>query len=112
MLVVTGRAMKLTVSSAQCEETLVAHPSKTGVNAALESWEKSQQSLDINFRIFFLFFCSGEGKGEFEVPGGGGGRFLIEKPRRGKGVRKKEAGARGWRGWRVFAGIGEFGGGG
>ena len=33
---------------------------------------------DISF-----FFCSGEGKGESEEPGGGGGRFFIEIPRRG-----------------------------
>ena len=32
----------------------------------------------------FYFFCSGRGKGESEAPeGGGGGRFLIESPRRG-----------------------------
>ena len=35
------------------------------------------------FRIFFIFFCSGRGKGEFEAPGGGGGRFLIENPAQG-----------------------------
>ena len=32
-----------------------------------------------------FFFCSGEGKGESEAPGGGGGRFFIENPRRGEG---------------------------
>ena len=38
------------------------------------------------FRIFFIFFCSGEGKGESEALGGGGGRFFIENLRRGGGV--------------------------
>ena len=33
---------------------------------------------------YFLFFCSGERKGESEAPGGGAGeRFLIENPRGG-----------------------------
>ena len=27
------------------------------------------------FRIFFIFFCSGRGKGESEAPGGGGSIF-------------------------------------
>ena len=32
----------------------------------------------------FYFFCSGEGKGESEAPGGrGGGRFFIENPKAG-----------------------------
>ena len=35
------------------------------------------------FRIFFIFFCSGRGKEQFEAPGKGGFRFLIENPRRG-----------------------------
>ena len=33
------------------------------------------------FRIFFIFFCPGEGKGESEAPGGA--RLFIENPRRG-----------------------------
>ena len=50
----------------------------------------------------FYFFCSREGKGESEAPGGGGGRFFIENPRRRGGL------PRGWgRGaGRVFAGNG------
>ena len=32
------------------------------------------------FRIFFIFFCSGRGKGESEAPGEGGGRFLVKIP--------------------------------
>ena len=35
------------------------------------------------FRIFFIFFCSGRGKGESEAPGGGGDPFCFENPRRG-----------------------------
>ena len=34
------------------------------------------------FRIFFIFFCSGRGKGESEAPGGGGS-VSLENPRRG-----------------------------
>ena len=37
------------------------------------------------FRIFFIFFCSGEGKGESEVAGGGGGPIFIEKCQEGGG---------------------------
>ena len=47
------------------------------------------------FRIFFIFFLLGEGKGESEAPGGGGGRFLIENPRRGGGVSRRGGGGRG-----------------
>ena len=53
----------------------------------------------------FYFFCSGEGKGEFEAPGGGE-QFFIENPRRG-GLR--QVGAEGRGAGRVFAG--NFGGG-
>ena len=48
------------------------------------------------FRIFFVFFCSGEGKGEFEEPGGRRLRFLIENPRRrGGGFSQRGGGDRG-----------------
>ena len=42
--------------------------------------------------IFYLFFCSGRGKGESEAPGGRGGRFFIENTRRGGGVSRRESG--------------------
>ena len=32
------------------------------------------------FRIFFIFFCSGEGNGESEALGRGGGDFLLKIP--------------------------------
>ena len=35
------------------------------------------------FRIFFIFFCSGRGKGESEAPGRGEDRSFIENPRTG-----------------------------
>ena len=38
------------------------------------------------FRIFFNFFCSGEGKGESEAPGGGGGGDFLWKIPGGGGV--------------------------
>ena len=50
------------------------------------------------------FFCSGEGKEESESPGGSGGQFFIENPRR-EGLP-----GRGRGGVRVFAGNGECGG--
>ena len=56
------------------------------------------------FRIFFIFFCSGEGKGESEAPGGRGGRAIfIENPR--GGVSRAGGGGGGGPGvGRVFAG--------
>ena len=54
----------------------------------------------------FYFFCSGEGKGQSEAPGGRrGGRVSIENPRRGGGFPRK--GGNGPEGV-----CGEFGGGG
>ena len=47
------------------------------------------------FRIFFIFFCSGEGKGEPEAPGRGRGRFFIENPRRGVSQERRGGGGRG-----------------
>ena len=55
-----------------------------------------------------FFFCSGEGKGEFEATqrGGGAGWFSIENPRRG-GLQGGEGGARGLGGClREFGGRG------
>ena len=65
-----------------------------------------QAHLGGRFAYFLLFFfCSGEGKGESEEPGGGG-RFSIENPRRGGGCLPS-----GWgRAEGVFAG--NLGGGG
>ena len=61
------------------------------------------------FRILnFLYFCSEEGKGESEAPGGRGGRFFIENPRRRGGSR---GGGGGGGAGRVFAGIWGRGGG-
>ena len=37
------------------------------------------------FRIFFIFFRSGRGKGESEAPGGGGIDFLLKIPGGGGG---------------------------
>ena len=49
-----------------------------------------------------IFFCSGEGKGESEAPGGRGGQgrfFLIQNPRRGVVLpRPRRAGGTGWEG--------------
>ena len=44
-------------------------------------WELSQLMSEFwwTFRIFLIFFCSGEGKGR----GRGGGRLFMENPRRG-----------------------------
>ena len=36
-----------------------------------DSWSASLTWWTV--RIFFIFFCSGRGKGESEAPGGGGG---------------------------------------
>ena len=61
------------------------------------------------FRIFLMFFCSGEGKGESEAPGSGGGRFFLLKipgGGGGGGSTRRVRGARGWEGV-----DGEFGGG-
>ena len=38
------------------------------------------------FRIFYIFFWSGEGKGESKAPRGGGGRFLLKIPGGGGGL--------------------------
>ena len=39
------------------------------------------------FRIFFIFFCLGEGKGESEAPGaGGGGDIVLKIPGGGGGL--------------------------
>ena len=43
------------------------------------------------FRIFFIFFCSGES--EAAGRGGGWGRFFIENPRRGGGFSRRGRGA-------------------
>ena len=46
------------------------------------------------FRIFLIFFCSGERKGESDAPGGGRGNdFLLKMP--GGGVSRAGAGGRG-----------------
>ena len=46
------------------------------------------------FRIFFIFFCLGEGwKGESEAPGRGGGRFSVENPRGGGGSSYERGGS-------------------
>ena len=37
------------------------------------------------FRIFFIFICSGVGKGESGATGRGGVQFFIESPRKGGG---------------------------
>ena len=47
------------------------------------------------FRIFLIFSARGEGKGEFEAPGGGGGRIFIENPRRGGSPGRGGEGGRG-----------------
>ena len=58
-------------------------------------------SLDVSsipwwtFRIFFILFCSGRGKGESEEPGGGWVGFLLKvpgggSPREGGGPRGQE----------------------
>ena len=53
--------------------------------------------------MFFIFSAQGRGKGS-EGPGGRGGRFFMENPRRGGGSpRRVGAGGRGSR--RVFEGI-------
>ena len=57
--------------------------------------------------IFYIFFCSGEGKGESEAPGWGRVGFAIENPRRGGGV---SGGGGVWWAGRVSAGIGGGGG--
>ena len=69
--------------------------------AAKGVWQKSDTWW--TFRIFFIFFCSGEGKGESEALGGWWGRFFIENPRGGGFSRGARAG-------RVFAGNLEGGG--
>ena len=47
-------------------------------------------------RIFFIFFCLGEGQGESEAPGRGGARFFfIENPRRGGGFSHERGGGGG-----------------
>ena len=57
------------------------------------------------FKIFFYFFCSGEGKGESRATGRGGGRFFIESSRRPGGGLPGAGEA--WRGaGRVSAGNG------
>ena len=58
----------------------------------------------------FIFFCSGEGKGESEAPGRGGGRFFIENPRRGGGSPTRGGGGGGGAG-RLSAGNFRGGGG-
>ena len=50
------------------------------------------------FRIFFIFFLLGEGKGESEAPGRGGVRIFIENPRRGCLRAGRGGGGRGWKG--------------
>ena len=66
------------------------------------------------FRIFFIFFCSGRGKGESEASGlggVGGGVDFIENPRRGGGRFLQEGeGPRGREG--VEGGLWNLGGGG
>ena len=58
--------------------------------------------------MFFIFFCSGRGKGESEAPGGVGDRCFIENPRRGGGGEGRE----GARGREVCGELGNFEGGG
>ena len=41
------------------------------------------------FRIFFIFFWSGRGKGEFEAPGRAGGSVFIENARKGGGFARR-----------------------
>ena len=60
------------------------------------------------FRIFFIFFCSGRGKEEFEAPGGGGNCLFIENTRRGGSPGRE--GPRGQEG--VCGKLGNGGGGG
>ena len=63
------------------------------------------------FRIFFVFFCSGEGKGESEAPGEGGRDVLLKIPE--GGVSRAGGGGGGGNRARGREGIcGKFGGGG
>ena len=91
-------------------------PLKTGESSEKSSGENRVKSCHVcgchgffgpEFRIFYIFVCSGEGKGESEALGGGGYDFFIANPRRG-GL----PGGWGWgaRAGRVFAG--NWGGGG
>ena len=54
---------------------------KTAPTAVYRTWTPLVTCW--TFRIFFIFFPLGEGKGESEAPGRGGGRCFIENPRRG-----------------------------
>ena len=53
-------------------------------------------SLKLSSFGFFLFFCSGRGKGESEGPGGLGDRFFFfDNPRKGEGLREGPRGREG-----------------
>ena len=64
------------------------------------------------FRIFFIFFCSGEGKGESGATGREEGRFFLLKISGGGGVSQEGVEGREVSGRESAGNLGELGGGG
>ena len=98
--------------AADCSRTALPHaaPERSGSRRQAASTTHKCQTW-WTFRIFFIFFCLGEGKGESVAPGRGGGRVFYWNSQEGGGGVLPARGGGGWRGaGRVSAG--NLGGGG